>query len=81
MTAWECVCVGGCPVGILDLVILRSKIWYQWPWGCWDSIHGINRICPFPEPGYPDRAGPHFPEPQATAGERPCAGEVPAAGR
>lgn len=25
-----------------ELVILRSKIWYQWPWGCWDSIDGIT---------------------------------------
>lgn len=24
-----------------ELVILRSKICYQWPWGCWDSIHSI----------------------------------------
>ena len=74
---------GGCPVGILDpeLVILGFKMCYQWPWGCWASIRGIIEYALFPEPGYPDRAGPHLPEPQASAGERSRAGEVPAAGR
>lgn len=66
---------GGCPKGILEpeLGIPTSKSQCQWPYGIIEFS--------FPESGHPDCAGTHLPEPQAKAGERPRAGEVPAAGR